>query len=233
MFGKSVVRMLSPQLNAQADSIDFQIQQGLIIQKMDEHVERMADYAAEAEPILREVALGLRQRNRETMEREKHVDALARTILSLPPDQSLSRPAQKFAVVKNAAEEWRQRKRLSNDGVWAAAQLHKSFRSLSLNPPVSQGPGHVLGPRVVPSASTSTTGAIPRKAALNCPFMPSCSKNQASALSPEQEEINRRRRPTMARNNPVAKNLADLNQWGSLPNLPEVVVHNTGNQKYL
>ena len=37
MFGKWAIRMLSPQLNAQAESIDFQILQNLIIQRMAEN----------------------------------------------------------------------------------------------------------------------------------------------------------------------------------------------------
>ncbi len=39
MFVKSAIRMLSPQLNAQADSIDFQILQNCIIQRMAESLD--------------------------------------------------------------------------------------------------------------------------------------------------------------------------------------------------
>jgi|694.fasta_scaffold19468_7 hypothetical protein len=39
MFGKSVIRFLSPQLNAQADCIDFQIMQNCIIEQMADRMD--------------------------------------------------------------------------------------------------------------------------------------------------------------------------------------------------
>lgn len=56
MFGKWAIRMLSPQLNAQADSIDFQILQNLIIQRMAENQAYSIDFQILQNLILQRMA---------------------------------------------------------------------------------------------------------------------------------------------------------------------------------
>jgi len=202
---------------------------------MDENVERIAEYVEEAEPILREAARGLRARNRDVHDRELHVEALARTIAGIPVNQHLPMPSQKFEIIKTAVKEWREKKGLTNEGLWAAARLHHDFRTQAGGPPPRQDPGNVLGNGAGMCNPPKVRPPLPRMDTFLSPIPPY--NGNRLQLRPEAQQGYSGAFPRPQPSRPLqARNLADLNGWGSMPSMasiPEVIVHQTGKWKAL
>ena len=124
MFAKTVLRVSSPTLWATADSVDFEGESLRLLQRLDGHVEQLAEYCDHVEAQRRKIEMGQLEAGEELERREAHIGRLAKSILGIPQDQPLPDPAQKFNIIRNAVREYRDGKGLKTPGLVEAVNLH-------------------------------------------------------------------------------------------------------------
>ena len=124
LFAKTVIRVVSPTLWASADSVDFEGESLRLLERMDGHVEQLADYCDHVEAQQRKIEKGQLEKGEELERKEAHIGRLAKSILGIPQSQPLPDPAQKFNIIRNAVREYRGGKGLENPGLLEAVDLH-------------------------------------------------------------------------------------------------------------
>ena len=126
--GRTIIRKLSPSLAAQGDSIDFEMESKRLLERLDEHIEAMADFVKAAEDAMRMVGRTQRAKGEALQRREAHIECLAKLVVGVPVDRPLPDPSQKFNIIRRAIREWRDYKMMEvSAGLREAAAKHQEY----------------------------------------------------------------------------------------------------------
>ena len=126
--GRTIIRKLSPSLAAQGDSIDFEMESKRLLERLDEHIDAMADFVKAAEDAMKMVGRTQRAKGEALQRREAHIECLAKLVVGVPVDRPLPDPSQKFNIIRRAIREWRDYKMLEvSAGLREAAKKHQEY----------------------------------------------------------------------------------------------------------
>ena len=125
LLGRTILRRVSPSLAAEADSIDFEMESKVLLERMEEHVERMAEFVDHVDAQSKKAQKWLKgARTDLIIKREAHIDRLAKAVMGIPEDEPLPDPTKKYEVIGRAVRGWRLSKGLDNVALQEAVRIH-------------------------------------------------------------------------------------------------------------
>jgi hypothetical protein len=99
-----------------------------LLERLDEHIETMADFVKAAEDAMRMVGRTQRAKGEALQRREAHIECLAKLVVGVPVDRPLPDPSQKFNIIRRAIREWRDYKMMEvSAGLREAAKKHQEY----------------------------------------------------------------------------------------------------------